>query len=919
MNGVNSGITFVDTSLYNRAVTRNGAVTSTTQSKFGGSAGYFDGSSYVKVADDPVWNIMGYSQFCMQMWVNFSALPSGTGSTSYVILASQYTVTADYPLWYFGYNNYSSANKLFFKCGDAGAAHTYTVEAAGLSWSTGTWYHLAVVKNGSVVYLYRDGSLVATGGTFSFSMPDVVGEVYLCTAYDGVFNYYLNGYMQDFVLVANSDCGISGSVYPVPTAPFPSYQQDLTALTKLWIPGYGANGSTDIKDRSAYGKTITNTNVTVSTTQSKFNGSSLYFDGTTATLAIPYSSDWVFSGDYFISMWYYPVSNPTVNRCTIMGFLSALTGAWPTIGWVITHETDGSMLFQASNDGGSGITLTTGVLSLNTWNHLTVLRSGTTTSFYTNGSRASTTTTAYTVKNLSTSPVTISTGYNDVRYDNCYIGDVTIINGSALGISGTTCPVPSKPFNLRGLPQRSYTPVQYDGVADGIDKFTRLVVHGDMDFTDSSFYNWTPSAAGGIAISNSYFKFGGASIISSGTTSILSYPNATVNTGTDFTISMWFRSTSSAGTNYYLFSKSEGDSSRRTELYYWGHTEPKKIGLYVHDGTAPDLDSYLNSAESFMDGNWHYAFLKKVGTLYIWGYDSRSTSGSFTGNANASTATFKIGGTEAGQTCYIDEVIITTSNSNLTVPTRPAQIPQRIATRDMQSSVSTVANPVLYIKGDSYTDSNTKIYDSSPYARTITNTNVVTRTINQKYGPSSMYFNGSSKLAIPYHSSFDVGRKNFVISCWINFPNMSFAQAARTIYMQAASDDDRGSNAIEFCVYSGSGLTLECTIGGSSLFQANEGANGFSANVWYHVVGVRSGNTASIYRNGIRLATATFTDTAIPAYESSTWIGQWKTVNDHNIDRFFLGYIDEMTVVIGSDLGYTGATIPVPQGPYKFT
>lgn len=91
---------------------------------------------------------------------------------------------------------------------------------------------------------------------------------------------------------------------------------NITSDTVLFLEGKGNNGSTTIVD-SATGKTVTaNGNACISTSQYKFNNSSLYFDGSGDYLSIPTSTDFDFgTGNFTIDLYTYTVdanSYPTL-------------------------------------------------------------------------------------------------------------------------------------------------------------------------------------------------------------------------------------------------------------------------------------------------------------------------------------------------------------------------------------------------------------------------------------------------------------------------------------------------------------------------------------------------------------------------------------------------------------------------------
>ena len=106
---------------------------------------------------------------------------------------------------------------------------------------------------------------------------------------------------------------VSNAVFPGVQAlsPVPSAAADsnLSAVSLL-LHGSGPNGSKSIVDSSPAPKTVTPYgNTQISTLQSKFSGSSLFFDGNGSYLSVPPSGDLsLISGDSTIEAWVFPTA-----------------------------------------------------------------------------------------------------------------------------------------------------------------------------------------------------------------------------------------------------------------------------------------------------------------------------------------------------------------------------------------------------------------------------------------------------------------------------------------------------------------------------------------------------------------------------------------------------------------------------------
>lgn len=159
-DGENNSTTFTDDSGTSKTVTPYGdAKISTSQSKFGGASAYFDGTGdYLGTPDHDDWNF-GSGNFTIDMWVNFDTLSGNGGAYSdYVVLCSTLRLGMSSPAPAFWIMWRPSASKFEFGVWDTWYRTTLS---SAQSLSTGTWYHIAMVKNGTTTTLYVDG--VASG------------------------------------------------------------------------------------------------------------------------------------------------------------------------------------------------------------------------------------------------------------------------------------------------------------------------------------------------------------------------------------------------------------------------------------------------------------------------------------------------------------------------------------------------------------------------------------------------------------------------------------------------------------------------------------------------------------------------------------------------------------------------------------
>lgn len=140
-----------------------------------------------------------------------------------------------------------------------------------------------------------------------------------------------------------------------------------------------ADGTTAAVDSSSSPKTVTAIGAAqIDTAQSKFGGSSALFDGTDDYFSLAASATWRLAGDFTVEFFYRP-ANLTAFR-NIVG--AAIAGG--KHGWGLNTSNVGQWAMLTGN--GSVITVTTGTAAtLNAWQHVALVRSGTTVTMYIDG------------------------------------------------------------------------------------------------------------------------------------------------------------------------------------------------------------------------------------------------------------------------------------------------------------------------------------------------------------------------------------------------------------------------------------------------------------------------------------------------------------------------------------------------------
>jgi hypothetical protein len=184
-NGDNNSTTFIDSSPNEYALTANGdAKISTTQSKFGGASGYFDGDGdYVELADNSALNLGG--DFTIECWIYPVSFPEA-GRAALVSKwglggAQGWMLQIDGSEFFFPYPNGESL-----------------ITAHGLQLDE--WAHIAVSRAGTDLRLFINGILLASetnGVNMAAEAPVWIGG-------QEDFPEWFHGYIDDVRITVNT-------------------------------------------------------------------------------------------------------------------------------------------------------------------------------------------------------------------------------------------------------------------------------------------------------------------------------------------------------------------------------------------------------------------------------------------------------------------------------------------------------------------------------------------------------------------------------------------------------------------------------------------------------------------------------------------------------------------------------------------
>jgi hypothetical protein len=281
-----------------------------------------------------------------------------------------------------------------------------------------TWQHVAVVRIGTTMTLYLNGSNV---GSATVSNNFTNSQSYLGSQYDSTYGWI--GYISNLRVVR--DIAVYTGNFTPPTSPLTWYQPSGTNIVGSTKPAAPTNGS------------------------------SVLFNGTTDYLVAPHIAAYQFTGNYSIECWFYTTTVSTSqmimskvsNKSTIDWYIKL--NAYPGNGSTYATSSDPNSCQLEFYQGSPSVLLQSPVITYssdtrtrmggvypNTWNHVAVIRAANVYYMILNGSYYNTTTMSTTVAGTPAYDATnnLNIGVNGVDYASNffsgYITNVRIVNGT---------------------------------------------------------------------------------------------------------------------------------------------------------------------------------------------------------------------------------------------------------------------------------------------------------------------------------------------------------------------------------------------------------------------------------------------------------------------------------------------------------
>lgn len=165
-------------------------------------------SQYFTIADALQTGLDLSPDLTFALWVKFAGFGSNDGNANAFIYKRGASGTNQEQYRFFYESDSGGTNHIYLSTSSDGSSSSQ--QKIDYTFSTGTWYHVAVTKSGTTVKFYVNGSEVTTGasGSVTSTIFDGVGNFYLGTN-QGVTGY-LNGRMDEIYI--SSDAKSAGDI-----------------------------------------------------------------------------------------------------------------------------------------------------------------------------------------------------------------------------------------------------------------------------------------------------------------------------------------------------------------------------------------------------------------------------------------------------------------------------------------------------------------------------------------------------------------------------------------------------------------------------------------------------------------------------------------------------------------------------------
>jgi len=875
---------FIDNSTNNFTITVNADTKVTVANPFSPvssystyGSGYFDGTGdYLSVPYNSAFNVAG-GTFTIEAWINITgsfATDSGGNKQGAIAVFGPATVGQG---WEFFIDQ--TSNILYFSV--MGSNSNYM--RCSYTFSLNTWYHVAVVRNGSSNYLFVNGASQTltidayTGGSAASSTLNI-GAAAKFSGYE----HYFIGYISNFRIV--NDTALYTSNFTPSTTPLTA----VSGTSLLTLQNNQPHNNSTFLDRSNFKSLVTRYGNATQGTFTPYGANwSNYFDGTGDYLSIASAPAIQLNNTtaFTIEFWVNPFVIPAVGSSAFIfrGYneLNPYSGYGIGIG---ANTTNNQLQWW---DGTAWHNI--GILSANIWTHVAISYegSGTTRRFFINGVLQGSAGTIPSTINYTSGTYTIGTRSADFFLTG-YISNFRIVKGTALYTAAFT--PPTEP--LTAVSGTSLLTCQSNRFIDTSTNNFTITKNGDVSV--QRFSPFAPSATNNYYTPETY----GGSIYLDGSGDYVSIANSDSHnclTG-DFTIEAWVYPLSVTG---MIFGSDNGASS---DYFYMTPTE---LAFAISATSSPNYPSW---SYAFKTNQWyHIAFVRASNTLYAYVNGVRLT---LAGGSASESRQFFISGVPVligryGYASnpiylngYISDVRLVKGTAvyagNFTPPIAPLLVNGSAASYTSTANVNTtfsVANTMALLN---FTDAAIKDLSMSGVMETLGDSKITTA--NSKFGGSAMYFDGTGDyLSFPSNPLYAIGAtEDYTIECWVNFSTVQTCA-----FWQTTNNISSANGPFWFGYESGA---LKSSQHGSGTYAVSYTWSP-TAGTWYHVAATRASGTVRLFVNGVVVTTNASTQSGIGFTQSGAAVGVLTT------PAYLVGYLDDLRFTKGN-ARYTGNFTP---------
>ena len=682
---------------------------------------------------------------------------------------------------------------------------------------------------------------------------------------------YPGGFIASTPVTANYPSGVWTQAQAIPYQAQNVWTRDqYWPYTTLLLQGNGTNGAQNntFLDSSSNNFTITRNG---NTTQGSFtpyesNGYwSNYFDGTGDYLTVASNAAFGYgTGDFTIEFWYLPLSFGVTNIIVDQ----RTSGATEVVPTIYTDSSSGTLYYYVNGAN----RITGGNLTLNSWQHIAVSRSGTSTRLFVNGVQVGST---YSDSNNYANSLVSLGAYavNGTLFANAYISNLRIVKGTALYTAAFTPPTAP----LTAITNTQLLTCQSNRFIDNSTNAFAITRNGDTSVQAFQPFPGATTYSGTVLGGSAYFD---------GTGDYFTVAdNAALDFGTgDFTVEGWFYFNALSNQPMLFFKFTGGVGwflQASASVIYFGYG-------------ANTASQYWAFSTTLVTGTWYHLAVTRVGStlsIYINGTKNSTTlagaNSSYDNAADFVIASYRPNSTALDLNGYISDFRVVKGTAvytaNFTPPTAP---------------LTAITNTSLLLNF-----TNAGIFDAAVMndLETVGNAQVSTSVV--KYGTGSMAFDGSGDYLLPRPGTTDLfafGSGDWTLEFWV-YPVSSTGMLI----------DWRPTST------SGAYITLYLASGVPYLFVNTADritGTAIPSSAWTHLAICRSGTSTRMFINGTQ-AGGTYSDSTVYLNSAGRPLIAANGFDLNGSPVYFNGYIDDLRITKGVARYITSFTPPPARMP----